>query len=875
MAIDPPPPPPPPPAPPAPGPEHWARVRALFDEVSALPAEQRAGFLAALTLPEAVRAEVSSLLAHLPADDTGGAGFLSTPAMAHDASPHASRTGQRLGAWRISAPLGTGGMSEVWQAERADGAFDAPAALKLLKPGMDSSAVLERFALEQRTLARLQHPNIAHLLDAGRSADGLPFFVMELVRGQAIDRACEGRPLAERLKLFLQLTDAVAHAHRHLLVHRDLKPSNVLVTDDGQVKLLDFGIAKAIDPLEAGDASLTAAGQRPYTPHYASPEQVRGEPISTATDVYSLGVLLYVMLTGQRPYGRTATTPREAVRAVLEEDPTRPSALSSPGPQPDPAWVATRRRLQGDLDNILLKALEKPQDRRYASVDALAADVRAFLNDQPVSARPQSLGYLLGKLVRRNRVAFGALGLGLAGLVGGLGLSLWQGHEAALARDAARQQLAGVKQIASELVFRYGDAIALLPGGAQTQESMLQQTVAALDVTLQRAPDDPGLNVLVAQALGRLAQLQGNPAFASPERAGQADATVARALALADKVWDSQHGDWRFASQHLITLLTQAQLLRGRGQPAEGLKSLALAARRADQALADKPPDAGRAGLLDLRANLWINHAHFHDHVGRPSLGRPREALQFYDKAEADFRTLYGDPQLMQAMAREAAPGDPSTAEWGRHNLANVHAGRALVLQRLDDDAGMRREAEAALALRRQNLAANPKNVTWRQTHMFDSNTLAIALLRLGQAGPALAAAQAAWDEAGALLREAGADSPWAATRANFSPQYGRALAGNGRHADALPVYDIGLARLREQRAQADGSSLRMRLAWLMVQRARSQAALGQVAASDAEVAQALALLDGVPANTAAPTRELQGARAEALALRQDLQRPP
>ena len=842
--------------------EHWTQVRALYAAARQQPPHARDAWLQAQDAAAEVAAEVHSLLAHAADDDD----FLAAPPLTWalpgdktmdgaDAagSADSGRIGQRLGAWQITARLGSGGMGEVYEARRADGSFDGVAAVKLLKRGMDSSAVLRRFALERQALARLSHPHIARLLDAGASDDGLPYFVLEHVQGRPIDEAVRGLALEARLKLFLQLADAVAHAHRNLLVHRDLKPGNVLVDGDGQVKLLDFGIAKALDPLEGAAGAdgatmqITLGGVRPYTPHYASPEQVRGEPVSTATDIYSLGVLLYQLLTGVRPTGRHATTAAEAARSVLEDAPTRPSRLSA-DETVDPQWLQTRKRLEGDLDNILLKALEKPPERRYASVDALAADVQAFLSGHPVSARAPQAAYVLGKFVRRNRwaVLAGVLGgvglfsglaaallhervaaaLGVIGLAAGLGLALLQGRQAALARDEARRQLAGVKHIASELVFRYGDAISHLPGGARAQEAMLRQTVASLDVTLAIAPDDADLIVLVALALGRLAQIQGNPTFAGPERAAEATATVTRALALADRVWALKRHDWQFVSQHLITLLTQANMLRNQGQPGAGLAVLEHATQRSTEALAERLPDIGRANVLELRANIATNMAHFNDHSGRPSLGLPQEALRWYGQAEQEFRTLYGDATLCAAMARAIDPGSPSVDEWANHNIANVFVGRALVHQRLEDFVAMKGDVQAAITLRQHNVQRAPGSSLWRQSLMFDHNYLALALLRLGEHTAALAAAQTAWDLVAERLRQDGRQSQWPATQGSFAPQYARALAACGRDADALPVFDIALQRAAQLRDEADTPAAAAHLATLQADRARCLAAL-------------------------------------------------
>ena len=521
----------------------WARLKSLFEAAAEADAAGREALIAAAGLSTADVAELRSLLAHH--DEAAGAqSFLDTPTLAKAAlalPEPVPRLGQRLGNWTLVRAIGMGGMGEVFEARRADGQFEGRAAVKLLRRGMDSAAVLQRFALERQALARLSHPGIARLLDAGASADGLPYFVMEYVDGQPIDQAARGLVLEQRLRLFLQLADAVSHAHRNLLVHRDLKPGNVLVDASGQVKLLDFGIAKALDPLEGplegpqgGDTTL--GGQRPYTPNYASPEQVRGEPVSTATDIYSLGVLLYQMLTGTRPTGRKATTPAQAARSVLEDEPTRPSRLS-PSEAVDPNWLLTRRRLEGDLDNILLKALEKQPGRRYPSVDALRADVEAFLSGHPVSARAASVGYLFSKWLGRNRAAALAGALGLLGLLTGLLATLLQGHvalalgvggmaaglvlalvqarraqlardEAARARDAATRNLAELRRLANSMVFEVNDA--LEQGLIEGRRQLVRTAEQSLERQAEFGPMGDDERIALGWALARLARLEGH-----------------------------------------------------------------------------------------------------------------------------------------------------------------------------------------------------------------------------------------------------------------------------------------------------------------------------------------------------------------------------
>jgi len=431
----------------------WTAVQTLFDAALDLPPAERDAYLrdACGDDPDLYREvasllniEVHSLLRGLALD-------------AVDVSAVLSREGERVGPYRIEKEIGRGGMGAVFLAERADGAFEQRVALKLVKRGMDSDAVLRRFEQERQILARLQHPGIARLLDGGLAPDGRPYFAMEVVEGEPITAYCDARALSihDRLMLFERVCEAVAYAHRNLVVHRDLKPSNILVTTDGEVKLLDFGIARL---LETDDPGLTWSGLRPMTPEYAAPEQVRGQAITTATDVYALGALLYELLTGRRPHALVDRDLKSIEKAICEDEPERPSlavgrtvsATAGDGVHTvTPAGVShardttperLRRQLAGDLDTITLKALRKEPERRYTSADALAADLRRYRDGIPVQARRPTAGYRVRKYVMRHRTGVAATAAAVAVLAAVVGF-----YTARLAAERDRAQLEATK----------------------------------------------------------------------------------------------------------------------------------------------------------------------------------------------------------------------------------------------------------------------------------------------------------------------------------------------------------------------------------------------------------------------------------------------
>ena len=417
--------------------ERWQRLSPLLDALIDLEPDARASRLAELRAEDASLADELERLLALEEEHQD---FLSEPVVA---PPPMAKPDTLIGPYRLDRLLGEGGMGQVWLARRADGLYQRRVALKLLRPGLADPNLRQRFTRERQILARLGHPHIARLLDAGISTDNQPYLALEYVEGEPITDWCRVRDLGTeaRLKLFLQVCEAVSHAHANLIVHRDLKPSNIMVTALDEVRLLDFGIAKLLDGPEPGRDN-TRTEVRAFTLHYAAPEQIRGEPVTTMTDVYALGVVLYELLAETKPYKLKRQSDAEWEEAILLSDPAKPSANLLREADSDPSrTLALRRRareISGDLDNIVLKALSKRPEHRYPSVEAMALDLNRYLEGKPVLARPQSVAYRGRKFVQRHRWALATTALVLLVMATALGLVAWQAQQAV--REAARAQ---------------------------------------------------------------------------------------------------------------------------------------------------------------------------------------------------------------------------------------------------------------------------------------------------------------------------------------------------------------------------------------------------------------------------------------------------
>jgi non-specific serine/threonine protein kinase/serine/threonine-protein kinase len=514
------------------GASRWNRVRDLFEEALDLEAASRDSLLDAIAERDPpLAAEVRSLLAaHEEAT-----GVLDTPPLSRAAAPP-----DRIGPYRILELIGRGGMGVVYRATRDEESFTQQVAIKLIDPFMRSDEILRRFRAERQILAMLEHPNIARLIDGGTAPDGSPYLVMEYVAGKPLLAWCDEHQLnvEGRLALFLDVCNAVQFAHQHLVVHRDLKSDNILVTEDGLPRLLDFGIAKLLSP-EGGPAlTVTAPMNRMLTPDYASPEQIRGEPATVAGDVYSLGVVLYELLSGSRPFHFITRTPEEILRVITQVDPVPPSQVVTRSPAGEAArrrgdtTSRLRRRLSGDLDYVVLKALERDPSRRYASVDQLVQDLRRHLDGFPVLARGRSATYRVSRFVSRHRTAVVTTGLVMLSLIAGLAATSWQARVARHERDLANRRFQDVRELANAVVFDIHDAIASLPGSTRAREKLVHHALRYLDGLSREAKGDLALQRELALAYTRIGDVQGRPMFPNLGQTPAALASYDHAFAL-------------------------------------------------------------------------------------------------------------------------------------------------------------------------------------------------------------------------------------------------------------------------------------------------------------------------------------------------------
>ena len=667
--------------------DHWRRLEALFHAASELSASERESFVARETAGDpALARELRRMLAHGP-----GAAAQIADVIGQVAARLGSAddwAGRRLGPYRIVREIGRGGMGLVFEAVRDDAEYRKTVAVKVPPPWSDPAVVRDRFRLERQILAELEHPNIARFLDGG-SDGGVPYFVMEYVEGVPITTYARGNALdlRGRLALFLQVCGAVDFAHQCLVVHRDLKPANILVTGDGALKLLDFGIAKLLDPLGGGRATSTM--EMRWTPDYTSPEQVQGHAATTRTDVYSLGLILYELLTGERAQNADPASPVTLQRSICDTVPAQPSERIRRDP-------AAARALRGDLDTIVMTAIAKEPERRYGTVAALGDDITRFLDGRPILARPSTAWYRAGKFLRRHRMGVAAAGLVVVSLVTGLGAAIYEWRR-------AERRFQQVRSLANAFVFDVHDQIESLPGATAARKSIVQTALVYLEGLRQDAKRDPALARELAAAYQKVGTAQGVPLRANLGDAKGALVSLARARELLDPLAD--RGD-REARRSLVRVETLIAVVKQAGGDAAGAAEATARAEAIGEALLLETPDDTE--LLAALSDVYAQAA-------RVAAGRTDLAT-----AERAARRSFALTQRMLAIA-------PAKREY-RDDAATAHNALG---QTLDKGPALNEAIEhfhASVGIREKLVAEDPGNLEFRRKLMVSYGNLGDAL---------------------------------------------------------------------------------------------------------------------------------------------------
>ena len=626
-------------------PEQWQRVRLILESALELDSANRPAFLDGACADLSVRHEVESLIASHEQAGTDVLNPVSLPNLNPDEETRFRLpSGKRIGAYEILEEIAVGGMGAVYRAVRADGQYNQQVALKIVRSELGADLTANRFKNERQILASLNHPNIAKILDGGTTAEGVPYFVMELVEGQRIDEYCDAHKLSttERLNLFLQICSAVQYAHQRLIIHRDLKPGNILVTVEGVPKLLDFGIAKILESSAVtNQPEQTISVLRLLTPEYASPEQVKGEPITTASDVYSLGVVLYELLTGRTPYRATTRTPHEISRAVCETEPEKLSTAArrkqiaaddgEGQPTDDSALSAVRegspeklsKRLSGDLDNIVLMALRKEPERRYASVEQFAQDIRRHLEHLPVVARKDTAAYRSSKFISRHKAGVATAVIVTVTLLAALGVTLRQAR-------IAQRRFNDVRRLANSLIFDIHDSIQDLPGSTPARKLIVDRALQYLDSLSQESRGDLSLQRELGTAYERVGLVQGHYLQNSLGDTQGSLVSYQKALKIREQI-AAKSRDWNdsLALSQADRLVANQQWATGNYSDARKNIVSAVATSEALNNAHPKNPKVLQELALDYKTAGQIHRSNYAGSVGDPERDREnyRKAL--------------------------------------------------------------------------------------------------------------------------------------------------------------------------------------------------------------------------------------------------------
>ncbi len=667
--------------------EQMALFDKLFEEASLVVQDARKPWLDEHCHDGEVRAELEALLPYSSAGGGEGTSGFSQVVGAAAAITQRAQRDSMIGPYRIVSLIGEGGMGAVYEGVRDDDQFRKRVAIKTLRLGVRTEAVLRRFLQERQILAELEHPNIARLLDGGTAADGTPYIVMERIDGQPLIAHADSQKLnlRQRLELFRQVANAVQYAHQKLIVHRDIKPGNILVDGEGVPKLLDFGIAKLLDAELAGAEALTATGFQMMTPDYASPEQVQGKPVTVASDVYSLGAVLYELLTGTRPHGLKTYDPAEITDKVCLREVTAPS-------------MQGQSSLRGDLDTIVLKAMQKDPARRYQSVEQFSEDVRRYLSGRPVLARPDSTVYRVKKFVGRNWIALGATATVILALGAGIAISMYQAR-------LAQERFELTRTLANRFLFDFHGEIANLPGSTKAQQMVIKTAVEYLDKLSRTAGSDPVLLLDMAQAYTKLAGVQGGSMTLMAGRFKDAKASQERAVEFERRLAAIDPSKRRMLARGL---LDQSNIELRLAQNPQGLVHAEEAARILE--------DVAR-GSEGKDYKLWNEQASAYLYVSRmlKRTGKPDDALRASLQAKDRINAVLAvDPSIPMVYRQAVVLEDEGTL---RTEAGEIEQGVAIL--------------EEAMRKALQVVASAPENRTYQRFLFVQMGGLAEAYYSL------------------------------------------------------------------------------------------------------------------------------------------------
>ncbi len=775
-------------------PETWQKLKTVFNAALELgPEDQEALLLRSCEGDQDLLHRVRRLLAsHERADDflnspaLVDAGIIETESYAEGLPTH---VGERIGPYEIIREIGHGGMGTVFLAIRADDQYRKEVAIKLVNRGMDTDTILRRFVMERQILANLEHPNIAGLLEGGSTTAGLPYFVMEYVEGKPIDEYCDDHrfTIAQRLELFRQVCAALQYAHQNLVVHRDIKPSNILVTVEGAPKLLDFGIAKLLTPDWSKSGEATISIMRLMTPAYASPEQLRGLPITTASDVYSLGVVLYELLSGHLPYRSPSRVPEEMAQVILREEPEKPSTAASREPaesrqsaSEDHEPGTTQRRLtsqthskseirnpkflRGDLDNIVLKALRKEPERRYASVQEFSEDIRRHLEGLPVTATPDTLSYRAEKFIQRNRAAVAAAAVVVIILLAATIITTWQARVARRERAKAERRFNDVRQLANSVVFELHDSIQNLPGSTPSRELLVSRALEYLDKLAKEAGHERSLQFELSAAYDKIGDIQGGFGTSNLGQRQKAGESYRKALAIREALVAAEPDNVDFRRKLSTSYTKLGDILWIEVDMNGALESYGKALDLNKTLVAELPTDT------QIRSDLamsYRNVGYMHGAIGRAdqaldnsrkgvvifeelALAEPNNAkIEYelalsYDKTAELLTALTENHAEALSLMRKAqeigeklAAADPGNARL-RRGQAVGDFNVALVSAKLGDTKTGLDSSLKALSIFKEMLSADPQNEDFRQATAMMQGFACDMMIKTGSAAEAI-----------------------------------------------------------------------------------------------------------------------------------------